>query len=631
MPQINQRQMLPMGTVLDDRYRIVKYLASGGFGNTYIAEDTRLGGQLAIKEFFMRGTNHRSQDGTTVEVSNDENTAVFNTQLNKFRREARRIFELHNDHIIHVSDLFDANGTSYYVMDLIPGTSLAELIRQQPLTEQETRDVALQVLDALEAMHKAGLYHLDVKPGNIMRDDRGHCTLIDFGASKQLTADERATLSSSSMAYTPGYAPVEQVAQQSKDIGPWTDFYALGATLYRLVTGAPPPEVSVTDFASDGRKFPYPDTVSTSMRHAISMLMNPIHTLRPQNANAVCALLEGQNQAEETVHTTTPIFPPAPVVEDQTWHTSEPESSPRRIPLWFVLAGVAVVAALLGFLLMTKGCGGDLSQGLDSINSIGIPNDSVEKDSIQVTSPPPEEPLAPKPVEEFTVGDVTFKMIWVEGGMFTMGHTSEQTSNEDWDDSDEFPAHMVTLSDYYIGETEVTQELWKAVMGSNPSEFKGSYLPVKSVSWDDSQTFIRKLNAVTGETFRLPTEAEWEYAARGGNKSRGYQYAGSNNLSSVAWYDENSNEGTHTVGTKSPNELGIYDMSGNVCEWCQDWYDEKYYSKSSKSNPCNKTSATCRVSRGGDWFGDARYCRVAFRSCFPPVIRFGNLGLRLAR
>ena len=301
MAQINQRQMLPMGTVLDRRYRIVRYLASGGFGNTYVAEHILLGGQVAIKEFFMRGTNHRSADGTTVEVSNEENTAVFDAQLIKFRREARRIFELHSDHIIHVSDLFDANGTSYYVMDLITGTSLAEQTRQQPLSEQETYDAVLQVLDALETMHAAGLYHLDVKPGNIMRDSRGHCTLIDFGASKQLTADERATLSSSAMAYTPGYAPLEQVAQQSENIGSWTDFYALGATLYRLLTGTPPPVVAVTDYKPNGRQFPYPVPVSDTMRHAISTLMNPIYDLRPQTAAEVKVLLEGQTQSEKKV------------------------------------------------------------------------------------------------------------------------------------------------------------------------------------------------------------------------------------------------------------------------------------------------------------------------------------------
>ncbi|MBR5085050.1 MAG: protein kinase [Prevotella sp.] len=296
MAQINQQQMLPMGTVLGSRYRIVRYLASGGFGNTYVAEHTTLGRQVAVKEFFMRGTNHRSADGIMVEVSNDENTTVFQSQLEKFRREARRIFDLHNDHIIHVTDLFDANGTSYYVMDLVDGTSLSEQTRQQPLSEKEALDVTLQVLDALETMHASGLFHLDVKPGNIMRDNRGHCTLIDFGASKQLSANERATLSSSSMAYTPGYAPLEQVAQQSKSIGPWTDFFALGATLYKLVTGSTPPEVEVGDTAPNGRQFPYPSTISTTLRHAISTLMNPDCSLRPQNASEVCVLLEGDSK-----------------------------------------------------------------------------------------------------------------------------------------------------------------------------------------------------------------------------------------------------------------------------------------------------------------------------------------------
>ena len=284
MPQIDQRQMLPTGTVLGDRYRIVRYLASGGFGNTYVAEHTLLGVQVAVKEFFMRGTNHRSANGTTVEVSNELNTAVFKAQLEKFRREAKRIFLLHNDHIIHVTDLFDANGTAYYVMDFVNGTSLAEQTRQHPLPEQEVCDVALQMLDALETIHAAGLYHLDIKPGNIMRDSSGHCTLIDFGASKQLSAGEGGTLSSSTMAYTPGYAPLEQVQQQSNNIGPWTDFFALGATIYKLVTGYPPPMVEADDIEPNGRRFSYPATVSAHLRHAISTMMNPARRRRPQSA-----------------------------------------------------------------------------------------------------------------------------------------------------------------------------------------------------------------------------------------------------------------------------------------------------------------------------------------------------------
>ncbi len=224
----------------------------------------------------------------------------------------------------------------------------------------------------------------------------------------------------------------------------------------------------------------------------------------------------------------------------------------------------------------------------------------------------------------FTVNGVTFEMIAVNGGTFTMGATSEQGSDASYGEK---PTHSVTMSDYYIGKFEVTQELWEAVMRSNPSFFKGSKLPVESVSWDDCQTFIRKLNSLTGANFRLPTEAEWEYAARGGNRSRGYKYSGSNNINDVAWYTNNSGSKTHTVGTKSPNELGIYDMSGNVYEWCQDWSGS--YSSGSQTNPTGPSSGSYRVLRGGSWYFNARYCRVSFRFNITPVNRSHNCGFRL--
>lgn len=223
------------------------------------------------------------------------------------------------------------------------------------------------------------------------------------------------------------------------------------------------------------------------------------------------------------------------------------------------------------------------------------------------------------------VNGVSFVMIMVEGGTFTMGATSEQGSDVF---SSEKPAHQVTLSDYYIGETEVTQALWKAVMGTNPSHFKGDSNPVEKVRWNDCQEFIRKLNSLTGRTFRLPTEAEWEYAARGGNQSKGYKYSGSNTLSSVAWYTDNSSSKTHAVKTKSPNELGLYDMSGNVCEWCSDWYGS--YSSSSQKNPTGPTSGSDRVLRGGSRFYSARFCRVSYRDCSPDGPLSSNFGLRLA-
>ena len=226
----------------------------------------------------------------------------------------------------------------------------------------------------------------------------------------------------------------------------------------------------------------------------------------------------------------------------------------------------------------------------------------------------------------FTLKGIEFKMLRVQGGTFQMGATSEQ---DDYAYDDEYHVHSVTLSDYYIGQTQVTQELWEAVMGSNPSYFKGNnQCPVEKVSWDDCQEFIKKLNRLTGKNFRLPTEAEWEYAARGGNKSKGYKYSGSNDADAVAWYDKNSGSKTHPVAQKQSNELGLYDMSGNVWEWCQDWYGK--YSSRSQSNPKGANTGSYRVMRGGSWINGARFVRVSDRIYFAPDYRSGNFGLRLA-
>ena len=215
-------------------------------------------------------------------------------------------------------------------------------------------------------------------------------------------------------------------------------------------------------------------------------------------------------------------------------------------------------------------------------------------------------------------------MVKVEGSTFTMGATPEQ-GNDAYEY--ERPAHQVTLSDYYIGRYEVTQKEWQAVMGDNPSKFYGDNLPVDYVSWNDCQDFINKLNQLTGLKFRLPTEAEWEFAARGGKQSKGYKYSGSDNAKNIAWYEKNSGSKPHQVGTKEPNELGIYDMSGNVGEWCGDWYGR--YSSSAQTNPTGPSSGSSRVLRGGSWIYFAGYCRVSYRSHHYPSYRCDDGGFRV--
>jgi formylglycine-generating enzyme required for sulfatase activity len=222
-------------------------------------------------------------------------------------------------------------------------------------------------------------------------------------------------------------------------------------------------------------------------------------------------------------------------------------------------------------------------------------------------------------------------MIPIKGGTFEMGDTLGGGR------SDEKPVHSVTLSDFSLCKYPVTQGLWKAVMGegNNPSHFKGDdSLPVETVSWEDTQVFIAALNKKSGQQYRLPTEAEWEYAARGGNQSKGYQYSGSNDVKEVAWYDENSKGKTHPVGGLKPNELGLFDMSGNVWEWCQDRFDEKYYEFCTKNgvvvNPVGPDKGVYRVLRGGRYFYGARYCRAAYRSYGEPDDRNSGIGFRLA-
>ena len=233
-------------------------------------------------------------------------------------------------------------------------------------------------------------------------------------------------------------------------------------------------------------------------------------------------------------------------------------------------------------------------------------------------------------METFMIKGVKFNMVKVEGGSFKMGATKEQKDPF----PDEKPVHQVTLTTYYIGETEVTQKLWIAVMGDNPSKFTGKNHPVEQVNWDDCQKFISKLNEMTGKHFRLPTEAEWEYAARGGSKSQGYQYSGSKYIDDVAVFEVNSGKkgdspdwGTHNVRTKQPNELGLYDMSGNVWEWCFDCKGN--YPSSDQTNPTGPSSGD-HILRGGSWGAPVRSCRVANRHSIPSNKRSDSFGLRLA-
>ncbi|MDO4211115.1 MAG: bifunctional serine/threonine-protein kinase/formylglycine-generating enzyme family protein [Bacteroidales bacterium] len=556
------------GTLLQGgKFRIVRHISSGGFGNTYEGIHTMMDTRVAIKEFFPKMFCNRDESTSHITVATHSNRALVEKLRKKFVDEAKSIFKMNHPNIVKVHDIFEENGTAYYVMDFIDGQSLGDILKVRgALPEAEAVGYVRQVADALKYVHSLNRLHLDIKPGNVMLDSDNRTILIDFGASKHYddgTGENTSTLMGMN---TPGYAPPEQMSRSFSDFNPTADVYALGATLYRLLTNITPPD-SIMLMSGDEELDPLPSTVSAATQNAVAKAMIPQRKRRLQSIGEFLTLLGGH---------------PTPGVSDEMTVVKEEETLVK-----------------------------------------------VENTVVVAPSKPRLENRT------FNVKGVSFTMVAVEGGTFLMGSDDPESN------ANEKPVHTVTLSDYYICQTQVTQALWYVVMGNNPSYYKGNDLPVERVSWDDCQTFIKKLNNLTGHNFRLPTEAEWEYAARGGNNSRGYKYSGSNNIAEVAWYEDNSythkgwlgimkDEQTHPVATKKANEIGIYDMSGNVYEWCQDWYERSYYSSSAQTNPKGPSSGSYHVYRGGSWNSYARRCRVANRFNDTPFYCVNILGLRLA-
>ena len=327
---INQQDMLRIGTILHGTYRIDRYLSSGGFGNTYVVTHVDFDETYAVKEFFMKGVTERDGNNTTVSVSNREKVTEFEVQREKFKKEARRLRKLNNPHIVHVHDLFEENGTAYYVMDYVDGENLSQRLKrtQQPLKEAEVTNIVRQVLDALQEVHSNHIWHLDLKPANIMVDDNGTVKLIDFGASKQFNRQTGGATTGTAISFTNGYAPREQMEQSYEKFGSWTDFYALGATLYTLLTNRKPPMPTDIDDDHSGDKhlaLPLPLGISEKMRKLILWLMKTDRMERPQNVAEIQQFL---NQIKQTT-----TFVSSNAKEDTIVDRQE-ESTPKKKPVF---------------------------------------------------------------------------------------------------------------------------------------------------------------------------------------------------------------------------------------------------------------------------------------------------------
>ena len=567
----------------------------------------------------MREACCRASDSRGVTLGTEGNRETVDRYRQKFLKEARSIARLNHPHIVRIIDVFEENGTAYYVMEYVAGGSLSDRVgRQGALSESEATRYIRQVADALTYIHTQRMTHLDVKPANIMLTDKDEVVLIDFGLAKQYDSATGHQTSSTPVGISEGYAPLEQYMQGGVgEFSPETDVYALGATYYKLLTGQTPPSASSVNedglpleplksrgvtpqvitaitHAMEGRRRDRPKTVAEFLAEfdgVAGQAANP--KPRTDTSHEASGSGDGDTTLKKKIPAPQPKSPARPVVSRKT---------------------MMVAAAVLAAVLVVGGIVVAISQAWPSGETATETQDKPAFVAKKIT----------KDSEMFFVGDVNFTMRYIEGGSFDMGATAEMDT-VGFSLAEEKPVHKVYVESFAIGVFEVTQELWQAVMGTNPSSTKSAYCPVESVSWNDCQEFIQKLNAITGKQFRLPTEAEWEYAARGGKYAKGCRYSGSNNLGEVGSFYHGS---WPAWASRKPNELGLYDMSGSVNELCSDYMGD--YSAEEQVCPVGPVSGSERVMRGGSFGDDPINCRISARFGIAPDKRASNVGLRLA-
>ncbi len=593
------------GELFANRYRLLRRAGSGGFADVWQAEDTEVGDSILALKIYAR----IDDDGKRELAS-----------------EYRMLRDINHPNLLR-SEHFGSEGSIFYLeMRYCDGGNLSG--KAGKMAGTELRHVVRDICSGLAYLHQEGIVHQDIKPENILYDTPHRRYLLsDFGISSKTRSQmsKSVKMAEETISMTSAYAPPEKFSTNPADRTPDIkgDMFSLGVTLYELAIGVLPVDlpqsIGQLMLISEGRQPLYFDNIDDPLLRTIVQRCMSYHKEERPTAIEVLTLLDG-TKTESDIGTKLETDSGKPKTEkirmngDSLRKTESPTPSPSPKPnrKWIYIAVVVVVAVLVG-LALSRNHNSDTDE-IDPLEEDAVPEEYGEY----------EEAAHPVRMDGNTIvctvdgTEYRYRMVYVSGGSYTMGCTGEQG-----DDcfTYERPAHSVTVSGFYMGQTEVTQALWKAVMGDNPSKWQGNTLPVEQVSYNDCLEFIRNLNSLTGKTFRLPTEEEWEYAARGGNSSRGYKYSGSDNIGSVAWYDGNSDE-THPVAQNQANELGLYDMSGNVQEWCSSLWCSDY--------SCSR-SGSDRVFCGGGWFTDARFCRVSNRNCQTPSIRGNGLGFRLAR
>lgn len=610
-------------------YKILKPLGSGGMGDVFLAEDSRLERLVALKLL-------------PVSLTRDDE------RERRFQQEARAASAISHPNIAHIYEFGRVGDRDYLVMEYVEGKTLRELLKAKAIAFEQAIDIALQVGQALQAAHEVGVVHRDIKPENIVIRHDGYVKVLDFGLAKVANTKGQSAdyqrKSSSSLDTTPGlimgttgYMSPEQMRGQAVDER--ADIWGLGVTLYEMLTGVPP-------FMG---QTPSDTSAAVLLREPESLVLEHLDKNQASKLQKI-VLTALQKDVERRYASAADLVNELKGIQTAK---RQAKSAGNRTALIAVAGSIGVLAlVLMGWLILGKRNQGRLSAGGNP------PRDSKQQTS-QAGIPPPPGPGEPpcsaqSPTQgtgrERTLklkGGVTLEMVEIPSGNFCRGSAAGTGK------INEQPQNRVTLGSSYMGKYEVTQAQWRAVMGNNPSGFKGDNLPVEEISWDDAVAFMTRLNAENdGYTYRLPTEAEWEYACRAGTTG---QYAG--DPDATAWYGNNSGRArldatqvmrttteiqnyvkrieengghTHPVGAKLPNAFGLFDMNGNVWEWCQDWYHHNYNDAPANGDAwLSGGDQKSRVLRGGSWNSVADILRSANRDSRAPDFRSYGLGFRV--
>ncbi len=558
------------------RYLIVGVLGEGAFGRTYQAKDLNFNRKpRVIKKFIAQ------MQGAALEKSKE-----------LFQREAEKLDELKHEQIPTVYDYFSQGNSLYLVQEFIEGeTLLQEYQRQGKFSEQKIREILQQLLPVLVYLHSKGLIHRDIKPDNLMRRrSDGKLMLIDFGGIKEQTSQMGTGL------YTPGYAAYEHIMGSAVAA---SDLYSLAATCVRLLTGCfPQSNSNLPDsvYDVDQRRWLWQSVLKSQKRSISDFWANILNKMledkssqRYQSASEVLTALNNLPSSRTVVQPTTVSPPPQRKISTTSGIT-------RRKWLYNSI-GMIVFGAVIALVI-------DKRNAWLKLLPATSPSDFTEK----------------------LPGGLQLAMVELPGGKFMMGSPDSDPDAQ----SSEKPQHQVKVNSFAIGKYPVTQAQYQAVMGTNPSRFQNNpQNPVENVSWDDAQAFCRKLSQITGKTYRLPTEAEWEYACRAGTTTRFYFGDDANQLGDYAWYEGNSGGTTHPVGQKKPNAWGLYDISGNVWEWCEDNWHSTYENAPKDGSAWLTNDNDFKILRGGSWVVIPNGCRSASRRYYYRRVNYDYGGFRV--